>query len=67
LPYRSQVDRLGCFRSSVDGSIAISRHGWYKARLERVRSIVYSSLDRHIVHLFWITMLAPSCGAAQVM
>jgi hypothetical protein len=34
---------------------------------KRMRSIVYSSLDRHIVHLFWIAMLAPSCGAAQVM
>ena len=34
---------------------------------KRMPSIVYSSLDRHIVHPFWIAMLAPSCGAAQVV
>jgi hypothetical protein len=34
---------------------------------KRMPSIVYSTLDRHIVDPFWIAMLAPSCGAAQVM
>jgi hypothetical protein len=37
-------------------------HGW-----KRMPSIVYSSLDRHIVHPFWIALFAPSCGAVQVM
>jgi hypothetical protein len=32
---------------------------------KRMPSIVHSSLVRHIVHPFWIAMLAPSCGAAK--
>jgi hypothetical protein len=56
----------GCvrFRSRVGGQsgfgdTAGKKHGWKK------NAFVYSSSDGHIVHPFWIALLAPSCGAAK--